>query len=102
MRPELKLTPHLYPLVKLGNYGTIPPFSQSCELILTRYFEVFTAVKIQVEFLWVVTPCSVVVGYFTLKMEAARSSETLVPYHNITGRHNPEDLDMKINNDRHE
>jgi len=26
-------------------------------------FEVFTAVKIQVEVFWVVTPCSVVVGY---------------------------------------
>jgi hypothetical protein len=26
-------------------------------------FEAFTAVKIQVEVFWVVTPCSVVVGY---------------------------------------
>jgi len=26
-------------------------------------FEVFTAVKIEVEFFWVVTPCSVMVGY---------------------------------------
>jgi len=45
-------------------------------------------VKIQVEVFWVVTPCSVVVGYqrfgglsclhlhFTLKMEAARPAET--------------------------
>jgi hypothetical protein len=26
-------------------------------------FEAFTAVKIQIEVFWVVTPCSVVVGY---------------------------------------
>jgi len=41
-------------------------------------FEVFTTVKIQVEVFWVVTPC---IAHFTLKMEAARSSETL-SYHN--------------------
>jgi len=29
-------------------------------------------------------------------MEAARCSETLVPYRNITQRHNTEDLDMNI------
>jgi hypothetical protein len=32
---------------------------------------------------------------FTLKMEAARSSETLI-YRNITGRHNPEDIDLQL------
>jgi hypothetical protein len=32
---------------------------------------------------------------FTLKMEAASSSETLVPYH-ITWRHNPEDHDWRL------
>jgi hypothetical protein len=31
---------------------------------------------------------------FTLKMEAVRSSETSVPSHNTTWRHNPEDLDV--------
>jgi hypothetical protein len=43
------------------------------------------AVKIQVEVFWVVTPCSVAVGYqhhVILKMEATRSSETLVSYRN--------------------
>jgi hypothetical protein len=33
-------------------------------------FEAFTAVMLQVEFLWVVTPCSVVVGYPDTSFEA--------------------------------
>jgi hypothetical protein len=35
--------------------------------------------------------------FFTaVKMEAARSSETLVSYRNPTRRHNPEDLDFEL------
>jgi hypothetical protein len=52
-------------------------------------FEAFTTVKIQVEFLWVETPFSDVVGYrrfrgpcFTQKMEALSTSETFVSYRN--------------------
>jgi hypothetical protein len=52
-------------------------------------------------------PCSVAVGYqhfggpcylyhFTLKMEAARSSEILASYCNTTWHHNPEDLDLNL------
>jgi len=35
-------------------------------LISGATFEVFTAVKIQVEFFWIVTPCSAVVGYLSV------------------------------------
>jgi hypothetical protein len=43
---------------------------------------------------WGVTPCSVAVGYqrFTLKMEKAMSSETLMSYLDNTWHHNPEAL----------
>jgi len=32
-----------------------------------------------------------------MKMEAARTSEMLVSYHNTTQRRRPEDLDMNLN-----
>jgi len=55
-------------------------------------------VMFEVEVLCVVTPCSVVVGYqrFILRMEAAWTSDALVPYQCITRRHNPEDFDSKL------
>jgi len=56
---------------------------------------------------WVVTPCSFAGHqrfrgfcclhlHFTLKMEAVRTSETLVSYHYATRRQNPEDLYLKL------
>jgi hypothetical protein len=40
------------------------------------------------------TPPTPSTTHFTLKMEAARSSETLVSYHSTTWSHNPEDLNL--------
>jgi hypothetical protein len=56
-------------------------------------FFFFTAVKSRVEFFWVDTPCNVVASIFSVKKEAARSSETLASYLSTT-RHKLVDLDL--------
>jgi hypothetical protein len=70
-------------------------------------YDVFTAVKIQVEVFWVVTPCCVVIAYQRFggpcclqlqgdaQMGAAWSSQQLVSYHSTPRRRNSEDLDLK-------
>jgi len=65
-----------------------------CVLATLTRFEVITALKIWVYFFWVVTLC-VVVPRSSLEMDAARSSEMLVFYHNTTRRHKPE-LDLYL------
>jgi hypothetical protein len=42
-----------------------------------------------------------VVIYFTLKKEAARSSETFVSYRNTTHPHNPEDPDPRFHHHKY-
>jgi hypothetical protein len=57
----------------------------TCHSDLDEKFEAFTAVKIQVEVFWIVTPCSVV-------LEVHTASIFRVSYYNTTRGHNPEDL----------
>jgi hypothetical protein len=44
--------------------------------------------------LWYEMMIMIILNLLDLKLEAARSSEKLVTYHNTTRRHNPEDLDL--------
>jgi hypothetical protein len=60
--------------------------------ILRRTHEAFTAVIFEVEVFWVVIPCSVVVGY----RRFGDPCYHIGTYHNITRRHNPEDLELKF------
>jgi hypothetical protein len=49
-------------------------------------FQAFKEAMFEVEVFWIVTPCSVVVGY-----------RRFGDIHNTTRRHSPEDLDLKRN-----
>jgi len=71
-------------------------------------FQVFTAVKIQVEVLWAVTPCSVAAGFQCFRRTllppssgwsyfTAWSCKTLASYRNTTGCHSLEDLNFTGN-----
>jgi hypothetical protein len=69
-------------------------------------FEVFMSVNIQVSVFWVLTPCSVAVGYqhfgqpfcFHLQREngGSKVSKALVSCRNTIRRHNSEDLELKL------
>jgi hypothetical protein len=72
------------------------------------HFNFLTSVAFQFDVFWVVTPCSVVVGYQQRfrdpcclhlhnpeDLEVTLTSKTLVSYQNTTWRHNPEDHDLK-------
>jgi hypothetical protein len=78
--------------IRLDGLGSVKNMSYGSR------FEVFAAVKIQVVF-WIVTPyCGRTMTLLrsTLKREAARSSETLVSYHNTTRHRDPEDPDFSL------
>jgi len=84
--PKIML-PHYEKNCTVGTYSNT---AKNCHII-DALFEVLTVVMIQVQFFWVVIPCNVVAYqrfrcprclhlHFTLKMEAAWSSETFVSY----------------------
>jgi hypothetical protein len=83
-------------------------YSESVKTTYRVRSEVLIAVKIPVVVFWVVTPCSDEAGYqsfrglfclylhSTLKMEASRSSETLVSCHITIQSNNPKDCHLHI------
>jgi len=62
-----------------------------------KRFYILTITNTKVVVFWVVTSCSVVVGYQHLRsmlLPSSGTSENLVPYHITTRRHNPQDFDL--------
>jgi hypothetical protein len=72
------------------------------ELDLEDWSQVMrNSMRIWTQVFWVVTPCSFAVGQrfrgpCCLHLQGEGTSETLVSYHNTTGRHNSEDLDLTL------
>jgi len=62
-----------------GSLCVIDEFRRCTNNILFARFEILSAVQIEFD---------------RVKMDAERTSETMVSYHNTSWRHNPEDLDL--------
>jgi hypothetical protein len=74
-------------------------FRNAAKRVSKTEFEAFMAVMFPVEVFWMLTLCSVVVGYRRFggpySTEVAWKCETLVTYHNTTWHHNPNVFDLK-------
>jgi hypothetical protein len=66
------------------------------DLPFMRVLRLFMAMMFQVELFWVVTPCSVVIGYQRFRGPCFLHLQGEVSYHNTTERHNPEGLDFSF------
>jgi hypothetical protein len=61
-----------------------------CFMLLDLYFQLKNQFQIQVDFFWVVTPCSVVVGYQRFGGPCCLHLQgEVISYHNAARCHNP-------------